>query len=42
MGSLAGSSYEKISVAAPIIIIGIIMMYLLRWKLNIMSLSEEE
>lgn len=42
MGSLAGSSYEKLSVAAPLILTGIIIMYLLRWKLNIMSLSEEE
>ena len=42
MGSLAGSSYEKLSVAAPLILAGILIMYLQRWKLNIMSLSEEE
>ena len=42
MGSLAGSSFEKLSIAGPIILVGILVMYLLRWKLNIMSLSEEE
>ncbi len=42
LGSLAGTSYEKLAISFPIIIVGIGVLYALRWKINIMSLSDEE
>lgn len=42
MGSLSGSSWQDLLLAAPFIVIGIIGIYLLRWRLNILMLSEEE
>lgn len=42
LGSLAGTSYEKLAISFPIIVVGIGVLYLLRWKINIMSLSDEE
>ena len=42
MGSLSGASYTDIWKGAPLIVIGIITLYMLRWRLNILSLSEEE
>lgn len=42
MGSLGTASYKDLWIAGPLILIGIIILYSLRWKLNILSLSEEE
>lgn len=42
MGSVTSASYSRIIVGCPLIIAGIIVIYLLRWKLNILSLSEDE
>jgi iron complex transport system permease protein len=42
MGSLGTASYQDLYVAGPLILIGIIILYSLRWRLNILSLSEEE
>lgn len=42
MGSFSGASYKSILFGGPIIIVGILMIYLLRWRLNVLSLSEEE
>ena len=42
MGSLAGSSWQDLLMAGPFIVIGLIGIYLLRWRLNILMLSEEE
>ena len=42
MGSFTSASYSRIIVGCPLIIAGIIVIYLLRWKLNILSLSEDE
>ena len=42
MGSFTGASYKKISVGSPLILSGIVVIYLLRWRLNILSLSEDE
>jgi iron complex transport system permease protein len=42
MGSLARSSYEGLAIGSPLIIGGIIIIFLLRWKLNILSLNEDE
>lgn len=42
MGSLAGASYNDIFKGAPLIVVGIVTLYMLRWRLNVLSLSEEE
>ena len=42
MGSFTSATYEKILVGSPLIIIGIVVIYLLRWRLNILALSEDE
>ncbi len=42
MGSLMVTSYQSILVAAPFILGGIVLLFLLRWKLNVLTLSEDE
>ena len=42
MGSLASASYEKVMTAAITIVPCMIILFVLRWKMNLLSLSEEE
>ncbi len=42
MGSFTGASYREILIGSPLIFAGVIVIYLLRWRLNILSLSEDE
>ncbi len=42
MGSLTSSSYEQLAWGVPLIAIGMAVLWVLRWRLNIMSLSEVE
>lgn len=42
MGSLTSSSYEMLAWGAPLIGVGIAALWALRWRLNILSLSEVE
>ncbi len=42
MGSLNGVSTKDLIFGIPLIIIGIVIIVVLRWKINILSLSEEE
>lgn len=42
MGSLASIRPKDVAFAAPWIIGGIILIYLLRWKINVLTLGEEE
>jgi iron complex transport system permease protein len=42
MGSLSGTSYKALALGAPFIIIGLIVLYLLKWRMNILSLNEDE
>lgn len=42
MGSFTSATYKKILVGSPLILIGIVIIYLFRWRLNILSLSEDE
>lgn len=42
MGSLASASYQKVTIAAVTIIPCIIVLFVLRWKMNLLSLEEEE
>ena len=42
MGGLGNAGYKSIAIGGPIIIICVIIIYLLRWRLNLLSLSEDE
>jgi iron complex transport system permease protein len=42
MGSLAGVSYRGLLMASPFIVGGILIIFLLRWRLNILTLNEDE
>lgn len=42
MGSFTSATYKKLIVGPPLILIGIAIIFLLRWRLNILSLSEDE
>lgn len=42
MGSFTSATYKKIIVGSQLILIGIVLIFLLRWRLNILSLSEDE
>ena len=42
MGSLGTASYRDIYLAAPLILIGMIILFLLRWRINLLTLPEDE
>lgn len=42
MGNLSAANYKSLLLGSPIIIIGITILLLMRWRLNILPLSEEE
>lgn len=42
MGSLGSAGYGSLALGAPPILAGILVLYLLRWRLNILPLSEDE
>lgn len=42
MGSLSSASFSSLKLGAPFIIIGIIVLLALRWRLNILPLSDDE
>lgn len=42
MGSLAGTSYSDVAKAVPLIGVSILILWLMRWKLNVISLREDE
>lgn len=42
MGSLSSIKMQNVHTSAPIILIGMIPIFVLRWRLNIMTLGEEE
>lgn len=42
MGSMAGASYNNLLWGAPIILTGTGVLLLLRWRINVLSLGEEE
>ena len=42
MGSLSGVGFKDLLMGSPFIVAGIIMIFLLRWKLNTMSLHVDE
>lgn len=42
LGSMAGITYKSLAIGGPLICGGILIIYLLRWRLNILSMSEDE
>lgn len=42
MGSLSGAGYHSLKFGAPAIFFGILVLFLLRWKLNVLPLSDDE
>lgn len=42
MGSLNNANFNSLVIGSPLIIIGIFILFLLRWRLNILPLSEDE
>ncbi len=42
MGSLASVGFQDLALGSPFIIIGIVIIFLLRWKMNMLSLHEDE
>ena len=42
MGSFTGAGYQEILIGSPLILVGTVIIYLLRWRLNILSLSADE
>ena len=42
MGGLSNASYRTLLVGAPSIIVGVLVLYLLRWRMNLLPLSEDE
>lgn len=42
LGSMTRATYAGLLIGAPLILIGVAIIFLLRWRLNILSLQEEE
>lgn len=42
MGSFSSASFDQIYMIAPIFFVGIVILFLFRWKLNILTLGDEE
>ncbi len=42
MGSLASTDYKSLMVGVPPILVGIIILFILRWRMNLLPLTEDE
>ncbi len=42
LGSLSGSSFGSLLIGAPFIVVGLVALVAMRWRLNALSLSEDE
>lgn len=42
MGSLASTDYKSLLVGVPPILLGIIILFILRWRMNLLPLTEDE
>lgn len=42
MGSMSSSTYRTLMLGSPFIIVGTVIIFALRWRLNILSLNEDE
>ena len=41
MGSLASANYNSLMLGLPFIVVGVLIIFLLRWRLNILALNED-
>lgn len=42
MGSLSLASWKDLYISVPLIVVGVVFLVLLRWRFNVLSMSEEE
>lgn len=42
MGSMTSASYKTLALGVPFILVGIVVIFILRWRLNVLSLNEDE
>lgn len=42
MGSLTSATFQRLALGAPPIILGCIVLFAIRWKMNVLSLTEDE
>jgi iron complex transport system permease protein len=42
MGSLSLASWKDLYISLPLIAVGLLVLYFLRWRLNVLSMSDEE
>jgi iron complex transport system permease protein len=42
MGSLNGKGYDSLALGAPLILAGLLILFLIRWRMNILPLSDDE
>ena len=42
MGSLGSTGWKNIALGAPPIVVGVLVLWLLRWRMNLLPLSEDE
>lgn len=42
MGSMMGASYHDITIALPLVFLPVILIFFIRWRLNVLILSDEE
>lgn len=42
MGSLSGVSYERLFTVAPLYVVSMIVLFALRWRINVLSLGDQE
>jgi iron complex transport system permease protein len=42
LGSLAGVKYADVAVVAPLVLVGLVPLALLRWRIGILSLGDDE
>lgn len=42
MGSFAGAGYRSLMLGAPVMLVGMAALYVIRWRLNILTLPDDE
>lgn len=42
MGSMSAVTYKSLALGLPFVLVGILIIFMLRWRLNILTLSEDE
>ncbi len=42
MGSLGSATYQDLYIGGPLILMGMLILYLLRWRINLLTLPDEE